>query len=107
MHEQEEEENEMGRRGRQPGMHYGARCLVCKLELGTTRECWAYLRVSHLKGEQSGGIFPPNPGPCWPRAASRTINSLTLPASPMHRQIILSAPRALEIEAREGGGTWR
>ena len=51
-----------GRRGRQPGMHYGARCPVCKLELGTTGECWAHLRVSHLKGKQSGGIFQQIPG---------------------------------------------
>ena len=51
-----------GRRGRQPGMHYGARCPVCKLELGTTGECWAHLRVSHLKGKQSGVIFQQIPG---------------------------------------------
>ena len=99
MHEQEEEENETGEEGKAARDALWSKMPCVQTGAGYH---WGMLGTSQSfpsKGQAIWGYFPANPRPCWPRAASRAINSLTLPASPMHRQIILSAPRALETEA--------
>lgn len=91
MHEQEEE-NEGGEREGSQGCIMEQDALV-ETELGTTG-AQAHLRVSHLKGKQSEGIFHQIPG-CVGHIASRAINPLMLLSLPMHKQIILSALKAL------------